>query len=79
MTCWQQLRSKSDFCDVTLVCADGKVVIILFNSMSRLYVSTHTSWMNFFHINYKKVYLYVIQDVVSIWSLHKTPSYMYHI
>ena len=25
MTCWQQLRSKSDFRDVTLVCDDGKM------------------------------------------------------
>ena len=25
MTCWQQLRSKSDFRDVTLVCDEGKM------------------------------------------------------
>ena len=25
MTCWQQLMSKSDFRDVTLVCDDGKM------------------------------------------------------
>ena len=25
MTCWQQLQSESDFCDVTLVCDDGNI------------------------------------------------------
>ena len=38
MTCWQQLRSKSDFRDVTLVCDDGKMkahkFIIIFTNCS---------------------------------------------
>ena len=38
MTCWQQLRSKSDFRDVTLVCDDGKIkvhkFIIIFTNCS---------------------------------------------